>query len=383
MYCKECGSRESNDSKFCSRCGTKISNSQSLRRYDEKSSSLLLFLLPMMCLILMGGASFGYYLYEMNNNKKVSKWKESGEKLASIGKYEEALQDLKRAQSIRPQYTVLKKDMETIQKAQNYQNQIDQVSKLIKTRKFSEAKSKINALKTSLTHEKSLIFQPMPELVAEKETIIKVAEIKEEFANLNTVDELAAKLSIIQSLTSTEAPKVKEQIINKIVQVTSDQTEKDLKKHNFSEAINLVEKALTYSSNNKKLLELKNTIDQSKSQFEKSEQQRIQQAKEAAAREDLKNHTSAVKVVSLENQLDEYGDLNILGEIKNTATKGIYSVNISYSVYDVQGVIIDTGYTTVFPYYLDAGETGTFSDTVYSVYQDAKVQIDNIEWILE
>ena len=117
--------------------------------------------------------------------------------------------------------------------------------------------------------------------------------------------------------------------------------------------------------------------------FEKAEQERIEQAMKAAAQEDLKNRTAAVEVTALNANVDEYGDLYINGEIKNVATKGIYSITIYYTITDAEGNYLDDGFTTVYPYYVKPGDTGTFEDIYYGVNENAKVAIDNITWYLD
>nr|WP_276569409.1 FxLYD domain-containing protein [Cytobacillus firmus] len=103
---------------------------------------------------------------------------------------------------------------------------------------------------------------------------------------------------------------------------------------------------------------------------------------EAAAQEDIKNRTAAVEVLGLTAEVDEYGDLYVTGEVKNTATTAISSVTIYYSIYDENNGYIDEGVAIVYPYYLEPGESGAFDDMYYGVYQNATVTIDNITWYL-
>jgi hypothetical protein len=96
----------------------------------------------------------------------------------------------------------------------------------------------------------------------------------------------------------------------------------------------------------------------------------------------LKNRTAAVESLGLTAEVDEYGDLYVTGEVKNIATASIRSVTIYYSIYDENNSYIAEGSTTVYPYYLEPGESGTFDDVYYGVYQNVTVKIDNITWYL-
>jgi tetratricopeptide (TPR) repeat protein len=391
MFCHKCGEKQSISSKFCSGCGTELMNNTPAKEEKKRQSIptstgkvTAMLLVPMLTLLLTGGGVYGYYSYEEKNNQKVANWKGQAEELALDGKYEEAIQYLKKARSLRPEYTILKEEISVLEKAKSYKESMDQIAQSIKKRDYDNATKKVEELKGLKKKEEAPLLNQFSARIEEAEITITVGKIKEEVDKLTTVDELVNKLSVIKSLSSGEAAKVKEQIVNRIVQITSDQAESALQENNFSDAFTIVDKALSHSSKNEKLTDLKETIQQKKTSFEKAEEERIQQAMEMAAQEDLKNRTEAVELVSLETQVDEYGDLYIYGEVKNTATASIYSVDISYSVYGSDGSLLTTGYTSVFPYYLNAGDKASFNDSVYYVYDETtSVEIDNITWYVE
>ncbi|MEH7524864.1 FxLYD domain-containing protein, partial [Bacillus sp. JJ1503] len=116
--------------------------------------------------------------------------------------------------------------------------------------------------------------------------------------------------------------------------------------------------------------------------FEEAEQQRIEKAMEAAAKEDLQNRTAAVSVSDFSAETDEYGDLYIIGNVKNVATTSISSITIYYTIYNENGGFLSSGYTSVYPYYLEPGELGYFDNIYYGVGQNVNVEIDNITWYL-
>jgi len=89
-----------------------------------------------------------------------------------------------------------------------------------------------------------------------------------------------------------------------------------------------------------------------------------------------------VDVSDFSVEVDEYGDLYIAGNVKNVATTTIGSITIHYSIYDENDMYLSNGSTSVYPYYLEPGELGSFEDIYYGVYQNVNVEIDNVTWYL-
>ena len=63
---------------------------------------------------------------------------------------------------------------------------------------------------------------------------ITVGKIKTELNDLTTIDKLSGKLSILASLPEKEARAVRQEILNKIVQISLDQAGQQLKEKQFS-----------------------------------------------------------------------------------------------------------------------------------------------------
>nr|WP_243864669.1 FxLYD domain-containing protein [Paenibacillus castaneae] len=104
--------------------------------------------------------------------------------------------------------------------------------------------------------------------------------------------------------------------------------------------------------------------------------------KEAA--EDLKNQTAAVDVIHIKTTLDENGDVYIEAELKNVATRPIYSVKIQYTVLDKGGKEVAKGKAAVLPDYVEPGENMSFKEAVKDVHmEDTTVIVDHITWYLD
>jgi hypothetical protein len=345
--------------------------------------NILPIVIPVTSFALVAIGVLFYYFYEDSVNAQVLNLKNTAEELALKGEYEKAETKLNKAIKLRPEYLVLQENKKAVQLAQDFANILEQVTEKIKKKQFDEAAKELASLKEKVNAENGPLFEPFHIQIAEKEVAITVGKIKQEIDQLHTVDQLAEKLNVVSSLSTEEAKAVKEQIINKIVQISSDEAEKELQSKQFSDALAVLDKGLQYAVNDQKLLTFKEKVKQEQEAFERAEQERLEKAMEAAAQEDLKNKTAAVEVSSLDVQVDDYGDLYIYGNIQNVATTSIYSVTIYYTITDMNGNYIDEGSTTVYPYYLNPGDSGTFEDIFYGVNQDVNVEITNITWYLD
>ena len=439
MYCHKCGNKiEDESARFCPKCGTELliepdqgqkveqPNDETLQntneqpfeqrveeineiqenqyhsddKYDfdppfleEKTSRVktnegrksLLWpvAIPVLSLLLSGGLGYFYHGHQMNINEQVVHMKDRAKNAALKGEYKQALTILKEASNLRPTYKVLQDDQKQIQKAVELEKALEDISASLKKQELEKADSKINDFKDSTKNLKGPLFSPFQQKIEDKETTLAVAKIKVEIDKLKTVDQLASKLTALSSLKSEESDEVNQLILNKIVTLTLKDAEKLLNEKQFSDAIDSVDQGLSYASKNSKLLSFKDRITKEQTTFEKAEQERIEQAMEVAAQEDLYNKTSAVSLEILDAYVDEYGDLYISGEVMNTATVPISSIILYYTVYDLDGSQVFSDSLYLDSYYLEPGEIGSFSDTQYGVNQDVTVEIDNANWYLE
>ena len=433
MYCHQCGEKLLEGSRFCSGCGCEVqmpvqeaSNKETAVTIDEASdhpemtadqteeamtetsiqleeneerteiveaeiqqetpqrpfTRLLPILIPVISLILVAAGLSYYYFQETELNSQILDLKESAEKFALKKDYKKAMKLLEQAQSKRPNYVALQDSIEMVEKAMEYEDDLGKVSENIKKTQFDEASKELASLKERLTKETAPLFAHFHQEVEDHGTKITIGTIKKELNELTTVDQLGGKLSVLATLPEEQASVVKKEIINKIVQISSSNVEGELEKKQFSEAFSIINKGLQFAVNDEKLLALKTRVEQDKLAFEQAEQQRIEKAMEAAAQEDLKNRTAAVDVSDFSVKVDEYGDLYIAGNVKNVATTAIGSITIHYSIYDENDMYLSNGSTSVYPYYLEPGELGSFEDIYYGVYQNVNVEIDNVTWYL-
>lgn len=386
MFCHQCGRNMTKESKFCPHCGAKNSAKGAGRpeaKGNAQKKGLLPILLPVVSLVLISSGLGSYYYYETKTNKEVLQLQASAEELALNGDYEKSKQQIQQALLKRPDFAIFTMNLNAIEKAIDLNDRLAMVSDHIQKTEFDPASKELQYIKEQIDDEESPLFETFHTEAQDKEASIKIGMIKKELNDLTSVDELGGKLSILASLSDVEAHAVKEEILNKIVQISTDEAEKRLANRQFSDAFSTIDHGLQFAVNNEKLLALKDRVEKDQSAFEVAQQQRIEQAMKAAAQEDLKNRTAAAEVADFSIELDEYGDLYVNGTVKNVATANIYSVTIHYRFFDENGDSLGTGSSSLYPYYLQPGETGTFDDTYYGVHQNVTAEVENLTWYLE
>jgi tetratricopeptide (TPR) repeat protein len=437
VFCQKCGGQLHEQSRFCSNCGEKVldtwksieqttdannvSKGFDLHNADQRAEEIppihstveaelaataevalpqeepfldneqtkgrflkkVPILIPVISILLAGGGVSASYFHETNKNEEVLVLQQSAETAALNGEFTKAEKELERALHMRPDYAVLQHDLEAVRRASHYTSELTSIDDKMKEQNFTEAEADLSSFKETVELEVDPLFESFAELIAAREVTITVGKIKQQLSELTTVQELADKLNKIAALSSEEAASVKEQILMKIVQISSNLAEEQLQNKQFSAAMSSVNQGLEYATDHKTLLFFKDKIEQEQAAFEQAEQTRLEQAMEAAAREDLQNRTAAVEVTSFDYEVDEFGDLYVYGEITNVATKDISSITIDYSVYDLEGTLLNESSTTVYPFYVVRGEQGAFEDVVFYLFQEVDVEIDNITWYVE
>ena len=389
MFCHRCGVKVVEDANYCSNCGVSLKEEEpTLLERNRKSTTsrrkrMVPFFLPILTAIVVFASIFAYYSYEKKVNAQVLAWKETSESLALDGDYGRAKTYLKDALEKRPNYFVLRNNLEVVTLVEEYEEELQKVASLLEERDFEEAEKKLQKMREGMINIQGPLADKIKSEINSLEGSIKIAKIVMDLEKLTTVDELAKQLQILSSIPSEDGKVVKEQIMNRIVQLSIEDAEKELENRQFTRALAIADRGLQYALNDERLLAFKEKVQLDQQAFEQAEIERIERAKEAAAQEELKNRTAAVEVVSFEAEMDEFKGLVVSGEIKNVATADISSITVSYKILDKNRKEIEERSTTVFPYTLSPGETGKFEDYYFDVDDEVTVEIDNITWFVE
>ncbi|MFC0274345.1 FxLYD domain-containing protein [Metabacillus herbersteinensis] len=383
MFCENCGaSRIDIQSNYCPNCGKKMIKPDEVNS-EGKSSRYLSIALPLTSLLVVPALLYMVHVNEKSVNAEVLEYQERAEQAALTGDYSKALLFIEKGLANRSEYEVLLKEKEMILSLEEFDQDLSQIEQHIMNENFEIATKSINLLKSQVVHQKSPLYVQLSHKIHEAETTVKVGEIKQELAELETIDQLEEKLSTLYALELEEAAEVETQIHTKMVLISSKEAEQELADKHFNRAIYTIDEALQYVVNNEKLLSIKDKITEEKSSFEQAEQKRIESAIVAAKKEEERNRTEAVKVRGVELNVDKYGDAYIKGEVLNSGTKEVHSISIQFVVKDASGKEVEKGETNVFPNELQPGDSAKFEHVTYSAKEDAKIEVKHISWYLK
>ncbi|MHA7583323.1 FxLYD domain-containing protein [Paenibacillus vandeheii] len=412
MYCHVCGTKSSPGDSTCRKCRTKLRDSGSTEEQIWAETAVGLesgagkavnqlsrqhqsapkqsnqgrafsWIIPLLLAAVMGALLTYYYKQETGINSEVKSLHQQAEQAALKGKYKEALQLLDTALAKRPNYNALVQDRQITAKAFNLMNQLNEAATSLKTGKLSAGDKTIQAVTKVLNEREEPVFSKVRATLNNRKVTLAVLKVKKEIDSLTTVEALAEKLDTVSNLKGKEAEAVQKQIIDKMAGLSYKQAEQQVKKKDFTAALQTVDQGLSYAPENEKLTAYRERVLSEKKAFEKAEAERIQLAEQQAAEEDLKNRTAAVSLVSVDAALDMYGDLYISGSMVNNATRPISSVTIMVDIYGTDGSYLGQTYVDVYPSWLDVGEEGFFETYYYGVYQEAEVSVVNATWYLE
>ncbi|MEB1806375.1 MAG: FxLYD domain-containing protein [Bacillaceae bacterium] len=353
------------------------------KKQYSKRKTLTLWLLPVVSILFVTIGLISYYYYEASINNKIATLNRQIESNFSAGEYEKAEKKITEALELRDM-TMFQQYRDVVKLALHYEEKLHEIDDLIQLNQVIQASHHIKKLKEHM-HETNYLplLQPIQIRLENTEINLTVAEAKMELNELETVAELAQKLSSLSSFNGEEAEKIKQQILNKIVQLSYEKAEIHLQKHEFSKALYALETGLQYAINDEKLLSFIDRVNDEKLAFEKAEQNRLEAAMVAAAKEDLKNRTEAVDITSINIELDEFGDVSLFGDVINNGTTTIYSIDIHYSIFDEDEELVSESVTSVYPYELAPGETGRFSHSYYGVFEELSVSVESITWQID
>jgi hypothetical protein len=334
--------------------------------------------------VVVAAVVYFYYDYEQNVNERVLKLQSEAKAAALSGKYEEALDLLSEAKAARPEFKSLAADEEIIHHVLKLDEMAQETERLLAAGLASEAEKSFEDFQSELSGRKEPIYDKMNEKLAEYNMKLTIIQLTADLESLTTVKEHGELLNVVNGLIGEEANALREEIIARIRNITKENVDDLVDKKSFSGAVLLIDQALAWAKGDEQLLALKAEVKEKQNAYVQREQQRIEQAMQRAAEEDLINQTAAVEVLRTEGLLDEFGDLTITGYLKNKATRPIYSVSIEYSVLDKEGNRLGGGTASVVPNYIEPGEEMTFTAVLYGVYNDeTEIVVDHATWYLD
>ncbi|MBD2871254.1 FxLYD domain-containing protein [Paenibacillus arenilitoris] len=413
MYCHHCGKKRTDDAVYCSQCGRLLAAGEDeeeaasaelaaglqesistnsaeaplnrlLEKKDQGRRSAWVWVAPSLLAVVSAAAVFTYYMYQEGINDKVLRLQNEAKAEALSGKYAEALAKLEEAAEARPGFAAVRADLEIVSEVAGLEQSLSAIGKQLDEKKLDEAEQSLQQAKEALAGRDEPVYAKAKERLETYRTRHGVMKISAELGELLTVDELEAKLNAAKHLDGEQSDTLRKDIVARIVELCYEDAMALLNDKNYNDALAVTARALAFSKDDERLTELEKRIEKEQKQYEQAERQRLEQAMQKAAEEDLKNQTAAVEVVNIVTTLDEFGDLYIEGELKNAATRPIYSISVQYTVYGAEGSVLGTGSALATPDYVEPGETMGFTGTVYGVYEEgATVVVDHATWYLD
>jgi len=419
VHCLHCNRSFAEDANYCSHCGARLVSEQlgdrnnkfqldsagielslaeqsaaservgdnsnnSLAKVKSKVGLWITVSALLVFILITAGAVFLYYQHELNINNEVLRLQQDARTAALAGKYDDALAKLHTASAKRPQFAALQSDEDIVLHAIELEGLLNNAEDQINAGAALEAEKQLDQAQAKLTGRKEPVYSKLRGKLDELSVGLKVHKLSKEMNYANSIKQISDHLHTVSGLAGEEADDLKEQLQNRLIDLSTKEASEYLRKKNYSKALSIVEQALALVNGNSELLTLQDKIRQEQAKYEREEQRRIEQAMQKAAEEDLINQTAAVEVVKIDRKLDEEGNLVIEGYLRNAATKPIHSVEVEYSIYDLNGNKVSSGTASASPDYIEAGETMKFLTTVYGVFvDDCTVTIDHATWYLD
>ncbi len=385
MYCKNCGQKLGEEDRFCKNCGEKIDNesqdSLELSMENEKISKV--WLLPLVVFFIVFFTLLGYLGYEIGMDKKVKDMQAEAEQLALEGKTRQAYEIVQKALKNRPNFKALQTDKLLLSNVVEIEDMYKELEEASKKGKYEDALNILSQIEGKVPEENQNLYLKLKELNQKQKTFIAVMNIKNKMKNVDSLQELETLLLQLSPYKGEEAQKVYDEITKNICNVAYKQANDFIKNKKFQEALNIITKGLEYDSSNKQLLSLKETVKSQKENFEAENQKRLEKAILKAQEERDLNYSKAVKVVDISAEVTDMGDFYVYGTIKNIGTRPIYMVEIYYTVYDTYENVLSYNSTYAYPDYLYTGDTASFENIEYGLYDGASVESAGATWYIE
>ncbi|QST01387.1 zinc ribbon domain-containing protein [Pontibacillus sp. ALD_SL1] len=381
-YCPYCGTRINSDEIYCVSCGKSVPEDIHTRSKEYKKSFNTWWILPLSVLLFSITFTGGSYWFIDHRSTKAEEKLEKGEELALEGNYESATKYFNDALRLTYKFPAANQNKQYMDLAIQIDSLIKDAKYYIANEQFQEALKTVEKAEGKLNNMDGELIQKLIEDIVTIRNKAKVAQIK---ANINqdpSISNLKSVLWQIEAIQNEKAQTMANTIQEQIISHAFSNANEALKQNQFSIARSYVEEGLRYAPESQKLQSFKTTVEKEKAAFETAQQNRIEQAMNAAEEEHKKNKNDAVEIVKIEKNLNKQDNLVVNGKIKSVATVPITSVSLSYNLINKDGIIVDKNEVYIYPDTLYPDEVGQFEFTHYDVQKALQVKINKVKWFL-
>ena len=381
-YCTQCGTQTEKDERFCLVCGAEIPDVKERIRKEDGFNRWWLLPIITLSVILAGGIIIHFYL-EKHNSVTKEAYQTGIQHPEDRLYYSQALEAFEKAGSLKTNFQAAKTAKEFMKVALKVESKIQSIDELIGDQAFQEGLQLAQEAEDQLKPYKGEVTQRLLDRIISKRNEVQVAQIKQQFSENPTIDELKILLWQIHSIKADKSEELVQSMEDRFINDTFSRASENLQDNQFTTALNIVEEGLRYIPESERLKNLKSTIEKQKVAFETEQQKRIEQALSQYELEQDQNKNNAVEIVKVEAKPDEYGDIVVKGEIKSVATVPIQSVTVNYSLYDENDELLTENETFLYPETLYPNETGKFEYIHYEMPDKVSIEINQVSWFLD
>ncbi len=382
-YCPYCGTPVKDEELFCIHCGKELPKDIGERNQNKKRWFNKWWFLPIGSILLLLIVFIGLHFFQMSEEEKAIQAYEKGVELALNKDFSQAKQSFKEALDNRKNFKAATHNYQFMDIAISIDEMLNSAEVLMKEQSFQPGLTLIEDAENLLNNYDGELVDLLLHSIVELRNDIQTKELHYKLEQKPSIEELKILLWQAESIQTNEAKGLTNDIRNRIVDYTYSTANEFLQQNQYSDAIAIVNDGLRYATNNEKLESLKRTIEKEKVAFETEQEQRIQQAMDAAEQEQERNENDAIEIISIQSKLDEYGDLIVSGAIKSVATVPIYSISIEYNLLDENEDPVDTNTVFTYPDMLYPNEEGKFEFTHYGMKEELHAEIVKVQWFLD
>ena len=386
LYCPYCGSGIKEDEFFCSQCGCKIPNDIH-ERIGKVTNRNKTWYIPIIVLFVVSASIVTYYIHLGNQTEIAKDLFKQGEEYALNEEYTKAISMFEDALEHKANFPAATTNKSFLQIASNVNSMLVEANNYLDNNEHQQALALIDNAEDMLKNYNGDFVNQLIERIVDQKKATELKQLQHQLELSPSIDELKNLLWQAESIQTNEADTIAQDLRNQIISYTSSTASEHLKEKQYSLARDVVSDGLKYAPNSEKLLSLKTTIEKEKIAFETEQQNRIEQALNAAEQEREINKNDAVELTDINITTDEQKNLVVSGKIKSVATVPINSISIQYILLDENESELLTNEVYVYPDTLYPDEEGKFDFTHYDFvevkYENMKVKIETIKWFLD
>ncbi|MDG5472941.1 hypothetical protein P6709_14400 [Jeotgalibacillus sp. ET6] len=334
-------------------------------------------------LSLCGITIVSFFFYEKWLNSQVIEWKTQGESDAFNHKWDEAEELLQQAYETRPGVEGVEASLEAVKDAKEFERRVERLSSHLDEEEIEKAEIEMNKMIEKMEASQNELYFLYKDKLIELRDKSVVLGIQNDIEHPLSMQALAGKLLEISDMESDAAVQVKSRIKEKISKAAIAEAREKMESYRFSEALNIVEIGLGYTSDHEDLLTFKSEIKEARLAYQTEEYDRLQEAMKEAEREDHFNRTESVSIKEWDVITSEPGTIELMGKVENRGTRQIKDIRLTWGVFNAKDELVTESTVSVTPSNLMVNEEGEFKDSIKLEGEELNAEIMNITWDVE